>query len=273
MGRFVVLGMENAVAGHYRHGGINRRCEVPGSPPGGNAGLHQAGPRAGEVLSAGALFFRPQMAGGNRHQVDNYRVCCTIGVDSDPGGLVPAISVTSQDSQTLITKPTSRARSRYRKRSRWYSPRITRGRNWRSCGSVPFKPAPPASHRFSAAAIAPGRSGRWGSQCWQYWPAFAPQYYRHCRAYPPRPRLFFKQERYWQLAALHQFIKGVNPRRPHATMAILFMILSLPVGRCGIGDASLMNLVLILVRKLPNRWGNTRNLKQISMLINFYRLS
>ncbi len=24
MGRFVVLGMENAVAGHYRHGGINR---------------------------------------------------------------------------------------------------------------------------------------------------------------------------------------------------------------------------------------------------------
>ncbi len=27
------------------------------------------------------------MAGGNRHQVDNYRVCCTIGVDGDPGGL------------------------------------------------------------------------------------------------------------------------------------------------------------------------------------------
>ncbi len=27
------------------------------------------------------------MAGGNRHQVDDYRVCCTIGVDGDPGGL------------------------------------------------------------------------------------------------------------------------------------------------------------------------------------------
>lgn len=27
------------------------------------------------------------MAGGNRHRVDDYRVCCTIGVDGDPGGL------------------------------------------------------------------------------------------------------------------------------------------------------------------------------------------
>ncbi len=75
MGRFVVLGMENAVAGHYRHGRHQSRLnEVPDpDPAGGNAGLHQAGPRAGEVLSAGALFFRPQMAGGNRHQVDDYR--------------------------------------------------------------------------------------------------------------------------------------------------------------------------------------------------------
>ncbi len=89
MGRFVVLGMENAVAATTATAASIALNEVPRIPTrqGGNAGLHQAGPRAGEVLSAGALFFRPQMAGGNRHQVDDYRVCCTIGVDGDPGGL------------------------------------------------------------------------------------------------------------------------------------------------------------------------------------------
>ena len=66
MGRFVVLGMENAVATATAASiALN---EVPDPHPAGNAGLHQAGPRAGEVLSAGALFFRPQMAGGNRHR-------------------------------------------------------------------------------------------------------------------------------------------------------------------------------------------------------------
>ncbi len=72
---------------------------------------------------------------------------------------------------------------------------------------VPFRArAPPASHRFAAAAIA-GRSGRWGISMLAILASICRGIIVTVGHTHPGLRLFFKQSDGQRLTALHQFIK------------------------------------------------------------------
>ncbi len=50
------------------------RCAEDTHPAVRDMRIHQAGPRAGEKFSRGAILFRPQMAGGDSGEINLYRL-------------------------------------------------------------------------------------------------------------------------------------------------------------------------------------------------------
>lgn len=127
-------------------------------------------------------------------RVDNYRVCCTIGVDGDPGGLNRNIrnftGFTNANHKADVPGPLNEVQKTVAIVFAEDNPR----QKLALMQGVTFKPA--RRQPVIALLLQPLQVGQvdGGSQCWQYWPAFAPRYYRHCRAYPPRPAPLFQTE-------------------------------------------------------------------------------
>ncbi|SWL70484.1 Uncharacterised protein [Klebsiella pneumoniae] len=157
------------------------------------------------------------MAGGNRHQVDNYRVCCTIGVDGDPGGLNRNIrdftGFTNANHKADVPGPLNEVQKTVAIVFAEDNPR----QKLALMQGVPFKPA--RRQPVIALLLQPLQVGQVDGGDLN-----AGNIGQHLRRgiivtvghTHPGLRLFFKQSDGQRLTALHQFIKGVNPRRPHA---------------------------------------------------------